>query len=86
MNSHWRFHRGEVLGFVPPPDAPPLPSCTAAVCSANFDDSRWRAVDLPHDAILRPGSATAAPRAGDVRLTARAPGLGAARIELRVVS
>ena len=37
-------------------------------------------------AILRPGSATAAPRAGDVRLTARAPGLGTARIDLRVVS
>ena len=49
MNSHWRFHRGEVFGFVAPPDAPPLPPCTAAVCGKNFDDRSWRAVDLPHD-------------------------------------
>ena len=52
------------------------------ILEGSDDGASWHAYGWRY----KPWSATVAPRAGDVRLTARAPGLGAAHIDLRVVS
>ena len=52
LDFDWRFHRGDIPGFLPDALTNQNLSPAPAFLSSSYDDSSWQRADVPHDYIV----------------------------------